>query len=217
MSISVRSLVVTVAIIFAAAMWLVTISASGPRTASAEALSPFPAEPSTGGRTASESGPARWPSGETSVGWDAVETAAPRVRNRDVLEAGGRALQDSILLSQIDGGSDGKAVLRLMAAPAWMADVDGDGELNEADIAAFEDLWEWSDPQADFNADGVVDTHDLADFVLAYDLRTESAMPARDAIVTIQSRIEAGGGTVRTTSGSGSFQIEFVVRPPPVR
>ncbi len=216
MSISVRSLVVTVAIILVAAMWLVTISASGPRSASAEALSPFPAEPSTGGRTASESGPAGWPSGEPSAGWEAVETAAPRVRNGDVLEAGARALQDSILLSQVDGGSDGKAILRLVNAPTWTADVDGDGELNEADIVAFEDLWEWSDPQADFNADGVVDTHDLADFVLAYDQRTETT-PVRDVAVTIESRIEFSGGTVRANSESGSFRIEFVLPPPPAR
>jgi hypothetical protein len=205
-------LVVTVAIILVAAMWLVTISASGPRSASAEALSPFPAEPSAGGRTASESGPAGWP----SAGWEAVDTAAPRVRNRDVLEAGARALQDSIMLSQVDGGSDGNAILRLVNAPTWTADVDGDGELNEADIAAFEDLWEWSDPQADFNADGVVDTHDLADFVLAYDQRTETT-PVRDVAVTIESRIEFSGGTVRANSESGSFRIEFVLPPRPAR
>ena len=173
MSISYRSLgilaVVVLVGVLACVLWG---SAAGPRPALVESLSPFPAE--------------RLPiaKAETNSVFDErVEDQVALLPQNEYFPGSGVSVDAdaiSILSSRLRGASDveiplntdlGNVVLFQPAAPKWLADSNGDGELNEADIDDFGDLWTWADPKADFNLDGIVDPDDYAAFVEAYDSR----------------------------------------------
>lgn len=191
MSISRRSLVMVVVLILAVAMWTLWPN-SGPGTASADALAPFQTE--VVGREAAGHEFVRGsdPADESGVGSSDVTGAAVA----DLLAGRLTGKSEGPQLVEISGDRAvfGSTVLRLVEKPTWAADVDGDGELNESDIASFQELWDWADPGADFNADGVVDPYDYADFVAAYDQREK--VP--------------GAGLVRVTESDARLRVQFV-------
>lgn len=62
-------------------------------------------------------------------------------------------------LDEVDGIQSGSAIV--FDARGCLADLTGDGEVNIQDFTAFLDAWTSSDPFADWDENGIVDTRDL--------------------------------------------------------
>lgn len=109
-----------------------------------------------------------------------------------------RAAVQEVLLSRL---------VALSAEPAYIADFDGDQELNESDMGAFEEAWAQGDGKADVNGDGVVDASDFADFLTAFE--TQEKRAGNPDVIELRFRgeqeIQIGGG------GGGTIQLHFVV------
>ncbi len=181
MSISVRSLGIVAVVLVGLLAWVLWGSAVGPRPALAESLAPFPSERPPARTTdrgaividrldesVDVSGNIEQPPGEAELFETAVMPVISSRVNGD-LNVGVPVISD---LNNV--------VLTFQAsAPQWRADSNGDGELDELDIAEFGELWSWADTRADFNADGVVDPDDYAAFVDAFDSREQNVEESR--------------------------------------
>ena len=209
MSISYRSLGILSVAALCLIGWLAFVSASGPRIASADSFSSFPPE-----RPAP----------------DVVRLTPPLLSDvPDPMEiarvelAGDTDPLVSILTSRLSGSLEGEdpaissldrdILVFVPERPQWRADANGDGELNEADIAEFSELWSWADPLADFNADGIVDPDDYAAFVDSFNAseakpleRHRQLIRSGEFVTTI--RFESGGVQMQ-------FKGEVEVTPPP--
>lgn len=179
MSISRRSLALVLACGLVLVCWMIS-RAAGPSLASADPLGPFPDSSEAISKVAA-----------------AQDSVQPIQADDNFMSegAGSPGSLSAFLLVDEAGESQPQAVTRLLGehraaiglklhhvaqTPQWTADMDGDGQLNESDVTAFQELWDWADAGADFNQDGVVDPFDYADFVVAYDQRQQ-----RPASITI--------------------------------
>lgn len=92
-----------------------------------------------------------------------------------------------------------------------VADFDGDAELSDADTDQFQQLWETGDPKADLNGDGEIDAVDFAAFVDAYNGQSRVATGGRTfrlhfVTPTVTNGAAGGNGEVEVQLGS---QVEF--------
>ena len=209
MSISYRSLGILIVAILCLIGWLTVVSASGPRTASADALAPFPPERSA-------------PVAEMPTPPAPGDVSDPVESSRAGF-AGETDPLVSILKSRLSGflrGDDAAIsesnrdiLVFVPERPQWRADANGDGELNEADIAEFSELWSWADPLADFNADGIVDPDDYAAFVDSFNASEAKPLERQRQLIRSGEFVT----TIRFESGGVQMQFtgEVEVTPPP--
>jgi hypothetical protein len=132
---------------------------------------PFSATPAT---------PAANESGDFST--DADQPEAWSVDPAVEVSGSDRVTLDDALAAVLEHTTNDIETLRLSgltnvryAPSGFAADRDGDGTLSEADFEDFNDDWAFGDPNADFNADGVIDALDLVAFVDAYESRETRA------------------------------------------
>lgn len=181
MSISVRSLGIVVVVFVGLLAWLLWGSAVGPRPALADSLAQFPPER-----------PSAVTTDRVAIASDRPDESVDVSGHVEQLPGDTELFETaaiSVISSRLNGDSNGGAlkiwnlnnvVLNFQAsAPQWRADSNGDGALDELDIAEFGELWSWADSKADFNADGVVDPDDYAAFVDAFDSREQNVEESR--------------------------------------
>lgn len=99
----------------------------------------------------------------------------------------------------------------LDSEPKLVADFDGDSELSDGDTDQFQQLWESGDPKADMNGDGEIDATDFAAFVDAFN--GQARTPGVESMIrlhftTSDGQLQSGGGSGEVEIQLGS-QVQF--------
>jgi hypothetical protein len=92
-----------------------------------------------------------------------VVGAAARTLSIEPVRPQDAGVYDVIISNTCGSATSDPATLTVL--PRCTPDIDGDGEVDTADVAAFLDAWAARRPESDFNADGMIDSRDVIAFL----------------------------------------------------